>query len=256
MHVAVLGCGPAGLTAAWAAHNLGRQVTIASKEWEPSKQYGCQYLHAPIPGFEDVPNVTVKYTLRGTSEQYRHKVYGDKWQGRVSPEDFIGEHQAWDIRETYRRMFVTFEGMIHHDGETSQEDIEVKQGYLKAVRQIGADRIISTIPAYNLCYNNHSFTRHEIYASGDTQQKMFENFIICDGTPEMDWYRVANVFGYRTVEYPAQSDNHPPEAVRVTKPLSTNCNCHPDIIRAGRYGEWDKSVLVHQVYDKVLKALK
>src|SRR5215472_7502892 len=104
-NVAILGCGPAGLAAATAAVNLGRKVLIISNSSKPSRQYGCQYLHAPVPGYESVHHTVVGYHLNGTAEQYRAKVYGDKWEGRVSPEDFIGEHEAWDIRETYRHMW-------------------------------------------------------------------------------------------------------------------------------------------------------
>ncbi len=104
----------------------------------------------------------------------------------------------------------------------------------------------------------HEFVRHVIYASGDVEQgRIRDNFVICDGTPDMDWYRVANVFGYRTVEWPYNVQFADDTiAVRVVKPLSTNCDCHPDVIRVGRYGEWSKSVLVHEVYNKVIEALK
>lgn len=260
MRAAVLGCGPAGLAAAWATlMNTNYDIVIVSKKWEPSIQYGCQYLHAPIPGFENVSNVTVGYSLRGTPEQYRRKVYGDAWEGKVSPEDFVGRHQAWDIRETYRLMWELFDSTANlSDSRVSTAEIDVKRGDLRAVDNLEVDKIISTIPANSLCRDfSHEFVRHIIYANGDVEQsKMFDNFVLCDGTAEMDWYRVANVFGYRTVEWPSSPDKQIPDAIRVTKPLSTNCNCHGDVIRVGRYGEWSKGVLVHEVYNKVLEALK
>jgi hypothetical protein len=33
--------------------------------------------------------------------------------------------------------------------------------------------------------------------------------------------------------------------------LSNECDCHPEIIRMGRYGEWTKGVLVHHVFERV-----
>lgn len=263
MRVVVLGCGPAGMTAAWAAISLEHSVTIISKRWEPSILYGCQYLHEPIPGFEDVPSTTVRYGVQGTSEQYRDKVYGSKWHGRVSPEDFVGEHQAWDIRETYRRLWAELNGMtmdITAPPVMTIGGIEIKHGDIDSVRKMMPDKIISTIPATDLCYQpEHTFRSHHIYASGSTiQDDMPDNYVWCNGTNDVDWYRNSSVFGYRTVEWPSRiaMTAHGRGAVRVNKPLDTNCECHKDIIRVGRYGEWSKGVLVHQVYDKVVEALK
>ena len=55
MRVVILGCGPAGLAAAKAATDLGRETVIVSQSDLPSMLYGCQYLHAPVPGYENVP---------------------------------------------------------------------------------------------------------------------------------------------------------------------------------------------------------
>lgn len=246
-NVVVLGCGPAGLAAAITAFNLGHKITIASKEFKMSEQFGCQYLHAPIQGFENVPKVKVKYRLIGTPEQYRKKVYGEEWLSKVSPEDFVGDHEAWDIRETYRRMF-----QIISDSFFFQfKEIEIVKGNIDEVRDLDADKIISTIPAVNLCSKSHTFIRHMIYAKGSMEQDSLEdNNVLCVGTEKTSWYRSSNVFGYRTVEWPAQSWAAP-GAVKVMKPLSTNCDCNPGIIRVGRYGAWQKSFLVHQVPGKV-----
>jgi hypothetical protein len=193
----------------------------------------------------------VSYTLNGTPEQYRRKVYGDAWQGKVSPEDFVGEHQAWDIRETYRRLWDAY-------GFTVQE-LEVRNGQLvNCWLYEAADKIISTIPAPSLCEKtDHTFTRHTIYANGSVKQYgVPENVILCDGTGNIGWYRISNVFGYRTVEWTEQAGQYLKGRAKVTKPLKTDCVCHPEVIRAGRYGEWDKSVLVHQVFNKVTEAIQ
>lgn len=254
MKVAVLGCGPAGLVAAWAAIGLGHEVMVISDKWEPSTLYGCQYLHMPIPGFQDVPKVKVDYQLLGTTEMYRSKVYGENWEGKVSPEDMRGTRPAWDIRETYGRLWNKIVG-----SEQIQKVLwTVKEGNLRAVYNNDIDRIVSSIPARNLCHNlEHGFDRQLIYAQGATEWNATpENTVICDGTDQWPWYRISNVFGYQTVEWPAgRGLPRPKDSVRVYKPLSTNCVCHGDVIRVGRYGAWDKSVLVHQVYDKVVKEL-
>jgi hypothetical protein len=257
--VLVLGCGPAGLAAAAAANDSGHQAIIVSKTDKPSELYGCQYLHAPIPGYEDVPSVRVSYRLNGTPEQYRRKVYGNLWRGKVSPEDFIGEHQAWDIRETYRRLWAD----LIDGGKAWLSIREVRSPIRTLLLDIKPYFVVSSIPAHFLCFQDHSFNTHSIWANGSTTVgDLADNSIVCDGTPEAPWYRISNVFGYRTAEWVWRPQERVAEgfeeripAVHVEKPLSTNCDCRPGITRVGRYGTWTKSYLVHQVYPDVMKAL-
>lgn len=251
MRVVVLGCGPAGLVAAKSASDLGNEVIILSKRWEPSILHGCQYLHAPIPGYEDVRKTRVSYNLTGTADEYRIKVYGSEWEGKVSPEDFIGEHDAWDIRETYRRMWDD----ITTNPSYQRGFIELREGNLAAINSFSPDRIVSTVPALFLCHEPHTFRSHDIYAQGSTGEDVAQDdYVWCNGTNDTKWYRVSTVFGYRTVEWPYPG-YHVTGSAAVTKPLSTNCDCDPEVIRAGRYGQWDKSVLVHHVYNTVGEAL-
>jgi hypothetical protein len=252
--VTVIGCGPSGLAAALAAADSGYKVLIASNTDAPSRQYGCQYLHAPIPGYEDVPHTTVDYHLCGTADQYRRKVYGDKWRGKVSPEDFVGEHDAWDIRVTYMRMWKDLHANTHIQFIKIPR---IERGILPAETYITRPKaIISTIPAPALCYvPAHEFKSHEIYANGSTKQGTEAvNTIVCDGTKYHEWYRNACVFGYRTTEW-ARKPTDGEAVVAVTKPLLTNCSCCPGVHRIGRYGKWKKSYLVHQAYPEVMEIL-
>src|SRR5688500_18987888 len=105
MRVAVIGIGPSGLTATAAAQRYGCKVELFARSLAPSALYGCQYLHGPIPGFTDVAMTDISYQLLGTPEEYRAKVYGPNWAGRVSPDDFIGDHIGWDLRATYSQMY-------------------------------------------------------------------------------------------------------------------------------------------------------
>jgi hypothetical protein len=255
MKVVVLGCGPAGLAAALAAVYSGHKVIIASSNMTPSTQYGCQYLHAPIPGYEDVAHTTVGYHLNGTADQYRLKVYGSKWTGKVSPEDFIGEHDAWDIRETYIRLWRD----LHSTRQVTFIRMpKIEDGVLPdPIIRARPDITISTIPAPALCYDKrHYFNSHRIYANGDVKQGTEDvNTIVCDGTPEVEWYRNACVFGYRTIEWSRRPVNGDVVAP-VTKPLVTNCTCCPAVYRIGRYGKWQKSYLVHKAYPEVMRILK
>jgi hypothetical protein len=251
----ILGCGPAGLAAAAAAVSSGHEAIIISNSDKPSKQYGAQYLHAPVPGYEDVAKVRVTYSLIGTPEQYRQKVYQNLWSGKVSPEDFAGDHEAWDIRETYSRLWADLiDGL-----KVGLIQKRIINGAIPFIRSLRPDLIVSTIPAQALCQNvRHKFKSHTIYANGSTtSETMPDNEIICDGTDEHEWYRVSNVFGFRTTEWPSRPRTPVHSgAVPVIKPLYTDCNCHPEVLRAGRYGAWEKARLVHEVYPAVKRALE
>jgi hypothetical protein len=254
--VVILGCGPTGLAAAVAAIDSGYKVLIASQTDQPSTQYGCQYLHAPIPGYEDVPHTRVSYHLNGTADEYRRKVYGSHWSGKVSPEDFVGEHKAWDIRATYQRMW---SDLHNHKNVKFVQTIRIDYGFLpSAVFDFNPEAIISTIPAPRLCFTkSHFFLNHVIYAIGSTNPVPgAEDVVLCDGTDQHDWYRVASVFGYNTTEWPSNPNLPDAKVVAVPKPLTTNCDCHVEIHRVGRYGKWQKSTLVHETYPEVMKILK
>ena len=118
--------------------------------------------------------------------------------------------------------------------------------------------IISTIPAPAMCHMRtiHNFQSHVIFANGTTrEEEIDDNSIVCDGTDEHAWYRIASVFGYRTIEW---SRLPPPGtiAANVTKPLYTDCDCYPTVLRVGRYGTWSKGSLVHEVYPAVAEFLE
>jgi hypothetical protein len=255
MSVAILGCGPSGLAVALAAVRSGHKVLVASNQVTPSVQYGCQYLHAPIPGYEYVAHTTVEYHLNGTADEYRLKVYGKKWTGKVSPEDFIGEHDAWDIRSTYADLWLD----LHVNPMVEFMKIrEIKYGLIPdEVYDFKPGQIISTIPAPALCYGQpqHFFNSHRIYANGSVKQGTEAvNTVVCDGTRENEWYRNACVFGYRTVEWSRRPSNGD-VVVPVRKPLETNCTCYPEIKRIGRYGKWQKSYLVHKAYPEAMEII-
>lgn len=253
---AVLGIGPSGLTSAHALRNFGFKVDLYSKTNAKSELHGCQYLHAPIPGFEDSRNTLVRYELWGSPDDYRSKVYGQDWAGEVSPDDLIGEHEAWDIRETYDRLWEIYPGkdcdLLPFDVNPAVLDVTVdvwKRQY---------DAVFSTIPATNLCGKKgwHRFNNQPIWAAGDrdlgTLWPNTKDTVVCNGRAFPGWYRSSLVFGVNTTEWPGEMVKPPVEGVvLVRKPLDTNCKCYPFITRVGRFGQWKKGVLVHQVFDAV-----
>ena len=260
--VAIFGCGPSGLFAAWAAYQAGAEVTIISKK-RRSELFGAQYLHMPIPYIE-VESATVEYRLVGSVDNYRQRVYGDNYLGPTSVDEYIGYQEAWDIRGAYNQLYDRFERNIS----------DVRGGRLNgaSMRKLLDSEpfgefayIFNTIPLPTICLKPtvHRFESQRIWAIGDAPERnqycpvpCDKNKIVCNGLPqdpgEPDWYRVSNVFGHTTAEWPAwHYPNTNPVAAEVRKPIKSNCNCHPELRMLGRYGRWEKGVLSHQAFTEV-----
>lgn len=247
MNVIILGCGPAGLMAAHGAVHAGAGIKIISTK-RKSELFGAQYLHAPIPDISDGERVQVKYLLTGSPDEYRHKVYGDTWDGTVSAEDLDTDHDAWNIREAYDRLWEQYHRDIF--------DVQVVPSIIASLAD-SADIVISTIPRPALCTRGHTFGSADIYAAGDAPERGVripytapDNTVICSGHADQAWYRLSNVFGMHTVEWPGSLKMPPPvsSAAMVRKPTYHNCDCNPRLAYAGRYGTWEKGVLSHTAY--------
>jgi hypothetical protein len=229
-----------------------------------SDLYGCQYLHAYIPGIGMMKDGwrPVKYQLEGPTDGYRRKVYGDSWSGSVSPDEFGPEedHRAWDLRHAYNNLW---EVWGHQVIPTEMNAVNVQSFF----GDPGAITL-STLPVPTLCRDmeNHKFSSRAIWAMGSRglNQAQYrlpyiapDDTVQCNGWRDTAWYRAATVFGYSTLEWPG--GRKPPIAgvVRVSKPLSTDCTCWqgPRAHRLGRFGKWEKGVLVHTAYFDALKLL-
>lgn len=266
MKVLVLGCGPAGLMAAqgaWDAFNAGPVIpdgaAISIMGWKvKSDIHGCQYLHKPIPSVTPDSPRSVSYQLRGDSDDYRRKVYGPLWSGTVSPEDLTAEHQAWDLRETYDRLWNKWEHAI--------TDATIDPHVLRGIGEVTApDLVINSIPRPSLCHAGHAFGATEIWAAGDApalgirlQFQCPDGMVICNAEDSPAWYRMSRVFGHTTVEWPGSIAHVPvTTAARVAKPTAHSCDCWAGapLTHVGRYGRWEKGVLSHTAYFDAYKMI-
>lgn len=262
-HVAILGCGPAGLMVAHAASMSGWDFRIYSKR-QKSQLFGAQYLHQPIPGLYHGGPKIVQYRMNGSAESYRRKVYGETWDGTVSPEDFPEPHAAWDLRQAYEGMWFKYGDEI--------VDVDFREKLLAnlvhsfTVNTHTPDLIVSTVPRTLWDDDLSHFERTTVWALGDAEHERVHMFrpdpfnVICDGTNDHQWYRVSNIFGYCTMEWP-QWWNKPFATVtppchgasRVTKPLRYTGTDDTGFVHLGRYGAWEKGVLTSDVFYEAMK---
>lgn len=255
--VAILGCGPAGIFAAWAAERAGFEPVIYSKK-RKSEMFGAQYLHQPIPDISGM-SFDVEYQLRGTSAGYREKVYGNGQGLIVSTDELVGIHQAWDIRQAYSKLFDAYLDNIVDINFGSPQDVH------GLVLNTEHSHYISTIPASMLCVTPaHSFHSQKVWAIGDAPErgiwspiKQELNTVVCNGEKDVSWYRSANILGFHTAEWP-EAKKPPIEGLSaVLKPIATDCDCLSMIMhRVGRYGKWTKGVLSHEAFYETEAGLK
>lgn len=247
----MLGCGPAGLLVAHAAELSGWDFKIFSRK-QKSPLYGAQYLHHAIPEAESGMASRVEYRLRGTAEQYRHKVYGALWDCTTSPEDYIESHFAWDIRVVYEHLWDKYADYI--------SPIDLPFNAHEALKKVDAishdcDLVVSTLPRKLWARPGDVFKSQKIWALGDGDYERVrlhrpEDFtVVCSGLPEDEWYRVSNIFGYCTMEWPCFGINPPVRGASIVeKPLEHNSRYASHIVHLGRYGEWRKGVLTTDAF--------
>jgi hypothetical protein len=250
---AVLGCGPAGLLA---AHALYREHDIEPSIYAKgprSEIHGAQYLHVPVPGLtQREPDAMLTFQHWGVCEEYAMKVYGDA-AAPCSWRAFGDEVPIWSMQRIYGELWMLYKDLITFVNLTSPELAMIEDTH---------DLIVSTVPAHVLCLRQeHNFEQANVWVTDSAQERVPFNGIVLNGIYDDPWYRSSDVLGYRSTEWPGTlfdyqiAELDAGARVRVTKPLRTNCTCRPQIVRAGRFGEWKKGVLVHHAYDKVREVL-
>jgi hypothetical protein len=253
------------LLAAHAARLKGISVTVFSKK-QKSQMRGAQYMHRPIPGLRLAGPVKLAYMLHGNIDDYKAKVYGDNADDDlvVSPKLFAGYHEAWSIRQAYGLLWEAYRDIVIDTNITQEVLAYLVNGY---------DTVLSTIPAPLLCYNKtHQFKQVKVWIDqkwyGDNPRLNLSRYgtdhvVICNGKPndpdharQTGWYRTSLIYGQSNTEWSVKSSVIPMDAKQVVKPIATDCNCWPTIVRAGRYGQWAKGVLSHESFDMALEVFQ
>lgn len=258
--MAVLGCGPAGLLAAYAAHLCHVDCDILSIP-DKSVLSGAQYLHMEIPRLTGGPQGEFQILTKkmGTPNGYAKKVYGSA--DAPCSFDLIDEgyHPAWSLRDAYETMWNMFRADI--------EPLRVDAHMVRFLRR-RYDLVICTIPRMLLCEHNHHFRSQRVYFEDGTKVNGLEgDYVVYNGLIRDKWYRCSSINGVEHTEYSEAITEGKWALARWRagdKPLTTNCDCHPEasngdlgpMLRVGRYGQWKKGVLTHHAFQEAMHALQ
>ena len=258
MRVAVLGAGPTGLVAAHTAQRLGAHVTIITKEDKPSFISGAQVLHKPISGLKiNQDSFDVRYHKTGSRAGYALKVYGSatapcSWD--LYPE---GTLTSWPLRETYSHLWrELYMNMLFTELDPDMVEVLSEQ----------FDLVFSSLPLPAIVQppNYDLFTYQNVWIVQEERMPLKNNdhWIHYLGDMDSEPYRTSLINGYYGVEYSHQPEERQ-DAVHVRKPLtvqggdSARSELVPENVKLiGRYGKWQKGVLVHHAERDVEQELE
>lgn len=249
--VSIIGCGPAAMMIAHACHQHGVPFRIYGPG-VPSVIGGAQYLHRDVGvRYDGLRPETVRYVRHGDSQGYETKVYGALPPGlETSWNKFPDEVEAWPLIGIYQYLWSKF-----YDHISVVEAVTLEQ-----CMELG-DRTLTfnTAPLPSMMPLAQYATEECVILMGVSWAAPFT--IVYDGTPEKLYYRSSSLWGFESTEYPmsilAETPwlRDDPNIRLIKKPLSTDAFI-PNVILSGRYGRWEKGVLVDESYFQAIEAIR
>lgn len=259
--VAIVGCGPSGMLAAHAAVLAGSQPTLFSKKAEQSPHAAATFLHRGIPDLTGRADAKIRFDRIGSSRGYAEKVYHDPDRATSWSRFPSGEVAAWALAPVYDELWARYRGLV--------SEVEIDPEGIRNLLE-SFPLVVNTAPAWCVCEGDHAFHKRDIWILDEAPDFVHPNTMVYNGLRGDDWYRASDIFGTRSTEYTA---NNPsvigyarlptekgkdisialgPNGVKV---IGTDCDCHPDLLRAGRWGTWRPGELMHQAFEAVVNAL-
>lgn len=246
--VAIIGCGPAGLAAAHAAAGLGWELRVFAPEAVKSPLLGPLLLQRPIPGMTKThpDGYIAQRVIGGSIFDYRAKLYGDV-NIAINGDVLEPGYHAWKMDETYDLLWKEYASKI--------TELEVTPESLALMSASGKyELIVNTAPANRFCFKENG-CHFETAKVAIVQECMHyeEDLILFNASTRERWVRSSRIFGHEVTEY--RVDEAPEGAQVIRKPIHTNCGCHPQVLRTGRFGAWRNETWVDTAYYAVRTAL-
>lgn len=245
-NIAVLGCGPTGLLIAHAVLQAGHQPVVISDKVK-SEIPGSQHLHGPVPGLTSpYPEGTIQFVRLGTEQNYAQKVYGDPSRS-TGWGNYFQVFPSWNVVKAYETLWSRF-GSEVVDFKIKTDDVqEIVNSY---------DMVISTLPQWSLCdVHEHIFESVPYFIKTLPTPPDDENheIVVYNGLPFDRWYRWSILAGLCSIE---STDPVWEDAMEGTKAVTNNCDCHPAVIRLGRWAEWTHGVTMYKSYQRAMTLLE
>ena len=257
--IVIIGCGPAGLFAAQACKDVNIPYVVYSDKVNKSVIGGAQFVHEiPVSLSHLVQRKDVKFEFHGTREGYAEKIYGDPLADCSWDNYSRGLHKAWSMKEVYDLLWGMHWNNVAAISINGFSLVNLLNQYKK---------VIIAAPLFHFCTKNHAFESEGVYISKvDLVGQNIEPKIIYNGIKLPSYYRVSYLDGvmsaevslrsFEAMEEGAYKSEIQDEWTFIRKPLKTNCDCHPEAVRVGRMGLWDKKGLVHHAHELTLEAIK
>jgi len=242
--ISVLGCGPAGLLAAHALRIRGFSPKVYSRR-EKSVIPGAVHLQGRIPGITPYyPDNVVTMVRVGTAKGYAQKVYGDATRPTGWP-NYTGVFQSWSVYKAYDILWALYEDIVNEcevDKDTLQDIVD------------DSDIVINTIPMPGLCTNDeHTFESAPYWIKTLPTEKVDEDkeISIFNGLLQDHWYRWSLHGGVTAIETTVEGAMGSTDVKEGLKAITNDCDCWPEVIRAGRWAKWQHGILLHHVFSQI-----
>jgi hypothetical protein len=205
-------------------------------------------LHRPIPGInnEQPDGYVRQIVIGGSIMDYRLRLYGDvniAINGDILEDGF----HTWRVPTAYDRMWELYSSQIKGWALDPDEVDDLVSQY---------DLVVSTAPARALCRAGgwHEFRSIDVaLVLQSSYPDQPPNTVIYNAYDDIPWVRSSRIFEAEVTEY--FTDQAPKEAIVIHKPLSTDCNCHPRVLRTGRMGKWHNETWIDHAYYETRTAL-
>lgn len=253
--VAIVGSGPAGCIAAWACHLAGVDAAVYTNTLTPSPAPGAQYLHSPfvLPWDTAIDPVDITYVKMGTREDYSEKIYGPGFDPSDTSWDRFpsGVVKGWPLHKIYEMIHGIFLPRF-------------------VIADVGRAKMWELLEEHDIVFNTspgHQFTL-DLFPEMNTESVWIKTnhdkfdphastgLIVYEGSLSVPHYRYSFLEGRESWEYPEDYGDPGCGAILVKKPLYLHSPMmDPRIIPIGRFGKWQKGVLVDSVFGEVSRAI-
>lgn len=251
LKVAIIGTGPAGMLAAWGVQQeVIAKITLIKPPGVPLKSeiYGAQYVHGIIQDLPaDIEPFWVRYRFFGTEQGYRQHIYGETMPtNSTSWRKFHPKELAWSIRQVYDHIA---EELV---STCTIEEAVVREDYCEVLVD-NYDYVFNTAPL-NRVANSGVFETEKVLIAPINPYIVPSNEIWYFGDGRLA-YRASNIQGVPSTEYPLHVGDDLTKKIQrqvkeIKKPLRCKDVAMEGVYRLGRYGKWQKGVLVHHVYEE------